>query len=351
MMVLAAASTACRRAPAADTTQAPVVAVGVAAARIDTLRDVATASGVVVPSSAGDWVVYAPEPGEVAELPHKEGDTVAIGDVLVRFEIASLTQEMAARQLELTDAQAKSDRAKSEAVRLAGLFDRGLAARAALESARNAQTLAEAAAGQAAAQLQLATVGLERATLRARFPGTIAKIWHQPGEMVTGATDDPVMRVIDQTRLQVSLQLPTPQLARVFQAQTAVVRAIAGAADEPALVANKPGATDPNAATGEVRLSFVQPSTLPLDTPVSAEILLDQRTGALVVPAVAVQRDGANAFVVVVGDDLRAHRRDIRLGLVTRDQVQVVNGLTPGERVIVSGLADVVEDMTVAVAR
>ena len=49
------------------------------AVRVDTLRDVANASGQVVPSAAGDWTIVASEVAEIAELPKKAGDAVAIG--------------------------------------------------------------------------------------------------------------------------------------------------------------------------------------------------------------------------------------------------------------------------------
>jgi multidrug efflux system membrane fusion protein len=107
--------------------------------------------------------------------------------------------------------------------------------------------------------------------------------------------------------------------------------------------------TDPNAPTGTVRLSFVDPiGTLTIETPVSVEILIDQRTGAIIVPAAAIQKDDLSSYVMVAGEDQRAHRRDVRTGLVTRDFAQVMAGLEPGERVIVGGLADVSEGTAIS---
>jgi multidrug efflux system membrane fusion protein len=51
---------------------------------------------------------------------------------------------------------------------------------------------------------------------------------------------------------------------------------------------------------------------------------------------------------MVAGEDQRAHRRDVRTGLVTRDFAQVMTGLEPGERVIVGGLADVSEGTAIS---
>ncbi len=75
----------------------------------------------------------------------------------------------------------------------------------------------------------------------------------------------------------------------------------------------------------------------------SVEILLDQRANALVVPTAALLRDDLSAFVMVVGEDGRVHRRDVRPGLMTETLVEVVSGLDAGTRVVVGGVRDVTE--------
>src|SRR5690349_13496907 len=94
-------ASACRRDAPNDASVSSGVVVAIESARLDLLRDVATASGAVVPATSGDITIYANEQAEIVELPKKEHDVVAVGDLLVRFEIASLTQEMAALQLEV----------------------------------------------------------------------------------------------------------------------------------------------------------------------------------------------------------------------------------------------------------
>jgi RND family efflux transporter MFP subunit len=327
---------------------AAVVGVTVAEARVETLRDVASAPGTIVPSVAGDWTVYASETGEIVELPRQEGDTVVPGDLLVRFEIASATQEAAALELQLLEARTRLQRAEANLERQTSLNERGLTSRNEYENSRLELSTAKSQLAQAEMLAQSARSTHDRTVVRARFSGQVVKVWHAPGDMVNGGASDPVLRVIDPSRLQVAMQLPIVALARVVPGQAATVRAIAGSVDEQAVVASKPAAADANAPTGEVRLSFVAGSILPIDTPVSAEILLEQRTDAIVVPATAVQRDELASYVMVAADDNRARRRDVRVGLVTRDQAQIAAGLDAGERVIVGGLQDVEDGSLIA---
>jgi RND family efflux transporter MFP subunit len=339
-LVLACAG--CRRSaePAAETPRAPVVTVAVA--RVDTLRDIATASGTVVPAASGDMTVYATAPAEIVELPKKEADTVAAGDVLVRFEVAAVTQELAALQLEVLDATNQADRARSELTRQSSFLERGLTSRNAYEASRAAASTADATLTQAKARLDAAQRDQERTVVTAKFPGKVLKVWHAVGDAVRPANDDPILRIVDPARVQVSLQLPIAQLARVVPGQLATITGFA-TGPEAGVVAMKPATTDPNAPTGEVRLGFTGPTALALDTPVSAEILFDQRANAIIVPAAAVARDATGFFVMLAGDDLRAHRRDVRLGLVTREFAQVTAGVASGDKVIVTGLSDVTD--------
>lgn len=350
LLLLAVWSTACRRPaePETETSQAPVVTV--TAARVDTLRDVAAASGTVVPSTFGDLTVYASEPAEIRELPRKEGDTVAVGDLLVRLDVASITQALAALELEVMDASNQADRARAEFARQTSFLDRGLTSRNAYDASRAALSAAESTLSQTKTRFETAQATQDRTAITARFPGKVLKVWHAVGDTVRPGSDDPILRVIDPARVQVSVQLPIAQLARVVPGQAATITSFGGA-PEAGMVVTKLPTADASAPTGEVRLGFTNPSSLPLDTPVSAEVLFDQRTNAIIVPATAVARDSLGFYVLLAGDDLRAHRRDVRLGLVTRESAQVIAGIANGDRVIVTGLAELTDGAPYVISR
>ena len=324
------------------------IGVTVATVQLAPLRDVASASGVVVPAAAGEWTIYAPGPGQVARLPKKENEPVQAGDILVEFDVTAVSDALTARQAAVTEAAQRADRAKSEFVRMSDLFGRGITSRNAYEAARAEQTTSATQLSQAIAELEAVKAEQAQAIVRARFNGIVARVWFSEGEFVTGSPNHPVLQVIDPTRLQVAAELPIPQLARIVPGQSATVLAIGGEGPLPAVVASKQATVDANAPTGEVRVAFAESATLALKTPVSLEILLDQRSNALAVPAEAVRRDATGSFVMVAGEDGRAHRREVRAGLATRTLVEIVSGLTAGERVIVGGLADVSEGVAVA---
>jgi RND family efflux transporter MFP subunit len=340
---------ACHRGTVSDAVAAGPVIVSAETLKPDTFRDVVTANGTIVPSSIGDFTVYAPQAATIAELPKHENDAVVAGDVLVRFDIPSVSQALANTQVAVLDATSTFNRAKAESDRQNAMYESGLTARVKLDASRQAVTVAQSALADATSAFDAEKAHAAEATVTARFAGTIVKVWHAVGDTVTGTTTDPVLRVVDPTHVQASLQVAAADAARVTRGQTATVQA---SSPDTTISGNViPGqASDPSAPTREVRVAFSVPVTIPIDTPVRGEILISQRVGALLVPPSAVQKDAAGAYVMIAGDDGRAHRRDVRLGASTSDQVQLASGVTAGERVITGGLADLSDDTPIALS-
>src|SRR5258705_13584254 len=116
-----------------------------------------------------------PGAGGIAEIPKAEGDRVAKGDVVARFEIPSLQAEVQRQAAEVQRAQAALANAKANQVRQRELFDRGIAARKGGEDADPMVADAEAAVGHADASRAAAITAASRTTVRATFNGVIAK--------------------------------------------------------------------------------------------------------------------------------------------------------------------------------
>jgi RND family efflux transporter MFP subunit len=332
-----------------DTTEA--VPVAVVPARLDALRSVVIATGTIAPAPGGDWTITAPEAGRIAELPKNEGEAVKVGDLLVRFDIPSLTSELAARQAEVRQATARAEKAKADVTRISGLVERGIQARKDLLDAQLQQTEADEALKQAQTALTAATTLASRATVTARFAGVVAKRWHNIGDLVDAATTDPVLRVIDPTRAEVVASVPVADLGRVYMSRPAEVMNPGTGAAEAALVMTKPATVDTGSSTADVRLRFVAPTTMSIGTAVGVQIIADERASALIVPAAAIVRDGGEVFVMLAGADNKAHKQPVTLGLTTREFAQIMQGLKAGDSVIVRGQDGLPDGATITVAK
>ena len=98
-------------------------------------------------------------------------------------------------------------------------------------------------------------------------------------------------------------------------------------------------ALDPNSTTVEVWVKAANPKgRLRPGTSVQISVLARSVPNSLVIPAAAVLTapDGSS-YVMVTGSDNKAHQKTVKTGIRQGDQVQVLEGLAEGDRVITSG--------------
>jgi membrane fusion protein (multidrug efflux system) len=302
-----------------------------------TVEGVVSATGIVSAAPGADWTITAPEAARIVELPKAEGDRVKPGDLLVRFEIPSLSTDVATRKAEAETARARVDNAQANVTRLSTLVEHGVAAQKDLEDARRELAEARAALAQAESTTRNAELLASRSVVRARFAGVIAKRAHNPGDMVEASASDVILRVIDPTRLQVVAAVAIPDVRRVEIGRP--VRILVPGSDEPEMgkVLTRPAAIDPAGVTADVRVSFNGTTRLAAGTPVRVAIVAEQRANALAVPAEAVLHEDEDAFVMIAGADNKAHKRKVEIGLATPKEAEITSGLKAGEAVIVQG--------------
>jgi hypothetical protein len=105
------------------------------------------------------------------------------------------------------------------------------------------------------------------------------------------------------------------------------------------------------ATTGEVRLSFMAPSPLKIDTPVQVEMLLDERRDVVVAPVQAIVREGSTSILWIARPEGRAERREVRVGLTSQGLAQILAGLAVNELIITTGLAQLQDGIAITVSR
>ncbi len=169
-------------------------------------------------------------------------------------------------------------------------------------------------------------------TVRAPFDGQIGQVQVPQGTNV--ATSAPILSVVDLSLFEVEINVPES-----FARDLAI--GIPAQINSNGLqYAAQVSAVSPEVVNGEVnaRLRFAdgkQPPGLRQNQRLSARIVLDTRRNVLMVERGSfVEQGGGFAYVV---DGSRAQRRRIQTGVSSLGQVEIVSGLQPGEKIVVSG--------------
>ena len=331
-------------------------------------------TAAVTPPIAGHLL---PPPGA---SPPSLGTPVKAGQVLAIIQphlsgtelltLISTQQQILALEMELTvkaaEAEAGAIRARAAFTqaeqalrRTRALREQNAKSARELEEAEFAQRKAEADVSAAEAlrktyehaKKQLAErprpagqgVGIPTVELKAPITGIIVTVRATVGEHVN--TDAPVCTILNTETVLIEAQLPESDLGRLGSSHGATYETTA-----------QPGTFVPILGTGGGRLVFLgttvdaKTRTVPVvyEVPnpagrlrigmaLNVYVETAHVTEALAVPASAlVEEDGrAVAFVQVSGETF--HKRDLTLGIQDGAFIQVLSGLSPGERVVTKG--------------
>lgn len=187
---------------------------------------------------------------------------------------------------------------------------------------------------------------LDNAVVKAPISGTINMRYVEPGALI--APNAPLFEIVDDSRIKVSCNIPESRIALVH------------AGDK---VTASPAESESLQFTGTVKSIGVK-TDRGLNYPV--DILLDKnldlRVGmylkvkfqpasgqkGILIPRKAVV-GSVLAANVYVAEDCIARKREVRLGEMFGDRIEILEGLQDGDRVIVAGLMNIADGSAVTV--
>jgi HlyD family secretion protein len=184
--------------------------------------------------------------------------------------------------------------------------------------------------------LQLVRATVDALVVRAPVAGRLTDFRMQVGQSI--ATGKNVGRIDDPSRFKLAARIDEFYLNRVAIGRTGSVEH--GGRRYQVQVASVYPQIKEGRFLAELLFTGAQPEALRPGQSLDAQLTLGDPARALLLPAGAWVGDSGGAWVFVLGPDGRAaQRREVRTGRRSGAQVEVLAGLQPGERVIVSSYA------------
>jgi len=315
--------------------------------------------------------------GKVVEVRVEEGMTVKAGQVLARLDDTTLRRHLELAEAELgasrrtaAETEVRLKEARQTLDRARALVRDGISGQADLDRAeaevdalkarldltREQVTVAER-------QVALRQADLDDTVIRAPFSGVALSKDAQPGEMVSpvsaggGFTRTGISTIVDMSSLEIEVDVNESFINRVLPGQK--VEATLDAYPDwriPSHVITIVPTADRQRATVLVRIGFEQldPRILP-DMGVKVAFMGEPGPAStvparprLTAPRAAIRTDQGQSIVFVVVEDL-VERRAVRVGDARGDQVEIVSGLSAGDRVVVEGPPELADGSRVVV--
>jgi membrane fusion protein (multidrug efflux system) len=261
--------------------------------------------------------------GMVREIHVEEGQDIRAGTELLRIDAERA-------QLDVQRAEARHNEALALLNRRRPLHDQNMISEAELIEA-------EANFQAAEAELGLARRRLADTTVRAPIDGVLGRRYISRGDFAETGTI--LFDLVKMNILKLDFDLPERYLPLVGPGQRVRVRS---AAYPDRLFEGEVYFIDPIIRTAtrtiQVRARIENHERLLRPNQfVHVELDVTLLDAAVVVPEQAVISDLGAYALYVVNDDNRAERRPLRIGEREPGTVQIIEGVSPGERVVVSG--------------
>lgn len=258
------------------------------------------------------------------------GTRVREGEVLVRLEDTDLRSRAAQADAGVAQAGAALDQARVEASRIQAAASRNAAAAIEVDRATNALKGAEAALVRAEQARDEARAVLEYATIRSPIAGTVVDKRINSGDMVSPG--QVVVTMLDPDRMQLVASVPESLSRRLSVGHEVRVRVDAIEHACTGVVSEIVPESEGTSRSFQVKVTGPCPEGIyagmfgRLAIPVEPERLL-------LVPRSAIRVVGQLELVDVVQGERRV-RRAIRTGREIDGRVEVLSGLSAGERVV-----------------
>ncbi len=294
--------------------------------------------GVVEP--VRQTVIAAQVTGAVIQLDVKAGDTVKSGQLLLRIDARAADQNAAASDAQVLAARASLEVATKQYERQQQLFQKNYISQAAMERAESEFKATRAQLAAQGAQAGAARTETNFYVIRAPYAGVIAEVPVTLGDMAMPGR--PLLTLYDPSALRVSVSVPQTVATQIVPSQPPRV-------EMPGMPAQAQWVTPSHverlptidAATHTVVLRLDLPASQPGVSPgMFARVWLPMASSAagapaanVLVPLLAIVRRAEMIGIYVVDPQGRPSLRQVRLGRIVGDQVEILSGLMPGERV------------------
>jgi len=348
--------------------------VAVALAKIIPISNTITLSGEFRPFQEVD--VHAKVAGYIRKIYVDVGDHVKTGQTLAILEVPELDAQLqgadaAIRRSKDAVRRAKGDLDRAESLHHAAHLDYarlkqasearpGLIAEQELDNAmaKDKEGEAQISADEAAlseAQNQLDVSFAEQKQLSAMsgyarivapFNGVITKRGADTGALVQAGTSSnaqaqPVVSVAQTDLFRLTLPVPESAVPMIRLGTTVTVHVQALNRDFEGKVARFADAVNQETRTMHTEVDVHNGDGSLIDGMYAeVELTLAKKSNALAVPIQAVNRNGSEATVLTVNSQDRIEEHAVRLGIEGVNQVEIIDGLNPKDRVVIGSRSD-----------
>ncbi len=269
------------------------------------------------------------------------GDRVVPGQLLMAIDSKDASEQLAAAQGAMTAAAAQYKLAESTLARYQGLHDLNAISDLAMDQVRNKSELAGAQLSQAEAAVSRAQNQLAFTQVVADRAGIVGATFVEVGQVVGPGT--PVVLIVDDSEKSVHISFTEKQYGMYKVGMPCFVTFWA-IPDVKIQGRIKEIAGAPNRSTGtyDVKIDLVSPPSSVV-VGMTAEVSFDNNESDSIMVPLSAMNTQANTPSVWVVRDNKVYLQSVETGRYGKDSVEIVSGLSKGDRIVIAGVGRLTE--------
>ncbi len=260
--------------------------------------------------------------GKIININFKEGDRVKKGELLVKINDADL-------QAQLMRAQSQKELAEEKEYRSKQLLDQELISQEEYDVIKNDLNTKTA-------DVELLKAQIDKTEIRAPFNGVVGLRWVSEGSFINSSV---VIATLTKTNpIKIDFAVPIKHADKVHIGETIKLTVPNSEQEFPAKIYAIDPKIDPSTRTLKVRARAENNSGILLPgSYAEIELILDENADAVSVPTQAVVPDISGEMVYLFKNG-KAVPSPVKTGLRTNTEVQIIDGVDPGDTVITSAI-------------
>ncbi|TAL58820.1 MAG: efflux RND transporter periplasmic adaptor subunit [Bacteroidetes bacterium] len=275
--------------------------------------------------------------GRVVNVLVETGDYVQEGQLIARLDAEQINNELAL-------AEANYEKTFSELKRFEELA-RG--------NAVTAQQLEEIKISNKTAKTNLTSARkqLKNSQIKAPVPGIINSRYIEKGSYLMPGM--PIVQIVDVRRLKIIVNVSETDVLQIIKGQEVVVHADLFQGEKYTGKVRSISVKADETKNYEVEIELENNPDKQLKAGMNGTVTFneDKTKSALTIPRESITGSLKDPKIYTVGNNSMAHLREIKIGKVVNNMVEILDGVTEGEKIVISGQINIHDGSVVSIIK
>ena len=295
----------------------------------------------IVDAKNVSYITPSGQPGQIKAIYVKQGDQVKKGQLILKLDNSVATQNVNAIREQMVSLKAQLELAKSVYDRQKNLWDQKIGTEVQLLQAKTNVSSLEGQLKAIEANVKAAQSQANQGNVYSNVSGTVDEMTARVGETFSG---NPVqggsIKIVNKSDLKISVTIPENYAGKVSRGSSVIVQIPDINKEFNSKISFL------SQSIGATTRGFIAEATVPAgmnlrpNQVAKVKILDYEAPNSIAIPLNTLQTDEKGKYVLVAskeGENLIARKKEVVIGTLYGDSIEIMQGLKEGDKVITDG--------------